>query len=155
MSILINRTQIIGDLCEYLRTAVTDFVVVRPYHGELDRYSKKAQVKEETFPIMVNIQTPFALIISKDRKRLENSGASLKFRHDLSIYIGVANRHDFSNQSVPAIFDLLTKCTDALHGKVFFKGAGALNVESDGEYLITTDLFTVYDQKYYQLEIGR
>ncbi len=155
MSLLINRTQLIESLCVFLREAIPDFVIVRPYHGELDRYSKKIQLKEETFPVTVNLATPFALVISKDRKRLENSGPSLKFRHDISIYVGVANRHDFANQNVPTIFDLLTRCTDALHGKVFFKGAGALNVESDGDYLITTDLFTVYDQKYYQLEIGR
>jgi hypothetical protein len=67
----------------------------------------------------------------------------------------VSNKHDFSSKAVPDIFSILTKCVDVLHGHVFVRGAGALNVESDGEYLITNDLFTVYDQKYYQLEIGR
>jgi hypothetical protein len=152
---LTTRSQIIEALCTFLRANVTEFNLVKPYHGELDRYSKKVQLKEDTFPAMVNLQTPFALIISKDRKRMESQGTSLKFRHDISIYIGVQNTHNFASTEVPDIFALMTKCTDVLHGKTFFKGAGALNVESDGEYLITSDLFTVYDQKYYQLEIGR
>lgn len=155
MSILIERGTIIGALCDALKAGVPELKLVKPYHGELDRYSKKVQLKQNTFPAMVNLVTPFALIISKDRRREEGHGSSLKFRHDLSVYIGVANEHDFSNEKVPDVFALLTRCVDTLHGKVFVRGAGVLNMESDGEYLITTDLFTVYDQKYTQLEIGR
>lgn len=155
MSLLVTRSQIVEELCAYLRTQVTELKLVKPYTGELDRYSKKAQLQESSFPAMVNLTTPFALVISQDRKRMDASGSSLKFRHDISIYIGVSNKHDFSSQAAPDIFPILTKCVDVLHGHVFVRGAGALNVESDGEYLITNDLFTVYDQKYYQLEIGR
>lgn len=155
MSMLVTRSQIVEELCTYLRVQVPEIKLIKPYTGELDRYSKKIQIQESSFPAMVNLTTPFALVISKDRKRIEDKGASLKFRHDLSIYIGVSNRHDFNSLTAPDIFPILTKCVDVLHGHVFVRGAGALNVESDGEYLITNDLFTVYDQKYYQLEIGR
>ena len=151
---LIVRSQLIEALCVHLRTAVPEFRLVKPYHGELDRYSKKVQIQEETFPAVVNLTTPFALVVSKNRTSLEKQGNSTKFRHEISIYIGDSNRMDFSNQNVPNIFTLMSKCVDALDGKSFLRGAGLLTVESDGEYLITTDLFTIYDQKYFQLEIG-
>ena len=154
MAMMVSRDQLITALCVYLRTAVPEFNLVKPYHGELDRYSKKTQLKEDIFPAMVNLTTPFALVVSKNRSRLVSPGSSIKFRHDISIYIGDSNLHDFNNQDTPGIFTLMNKCVEALHGKTFVKGTGVLTVESDGEYLITTDLFTVYDQKYYQLEIG-
>ena len=151
---LIERGAIVTTLCNYLRSAVPELNLVKPYHGELDRYSKKIQLRDEIFPAMVNLTTPFALIISKNRSRVEKQGQSLRFKHDLSIYVGESNQHDFNNIEVPPIFSLLSKCVNALHGHVLIQGAGVMNVESDGEYLITTDLFTVYDQKYSQLEIG-
>lgn len=154
MGILIERSNVITALCDYIRIAVPEFNLVKPYHGELDRYSKKAQLKEESFPAQVNMTTPFALVISKNRKRLESKGASLCFRHELSIYIGEANTHDFMSQSAPAIFALMDKCVNALSGKALIRGCGVMNVQSDGDYLLTTDLFTVYDQQYFQLEIG-
>ena len=154
MGLLVGRETIISVLCDHLRTNVPELKLVKPYHGELDRYSKKTQLKEETFPAMVNLTTPFALVISKNRKRVEGAGNALRFRHDISIYIGDSNMHDFSSSETPNIFSIMTKCVEALHGKVLVRGCGTLNVESDGDYLITTDLFTVYDQQYYQLEIG-
>lgn len=154
MGMLIERSQLIAILCAHLRANVPELKLVKPYHGELDSYSKKIQLKEETFPAMVNLTTPFALIISKNRQRVEGKGNSLCWKHDLSIYVGSSNMHDFANQEVPTIFTLMGKVTNALQGKSFIKGAGLLTVDSDGEYLITTDLFTVYDQKYHQLEIG-
>jgi len=154
MAMMVARDQLITALCVHLRTAVSALNLVKPYHGELDRYSKKTQLKEEIFPAMVNLTTPFALVVSKNRTRLEKTGSSVKFRHDISIYVGDSNLHDFNNQDTPSIFTLMGQCVEALHGKVFVPGGGILTVESDGEYLLTTDLFTVYDQKYFQLEIG-
>lgn len=151
---LIERGQAITAIQALLLKEVTDLKLVKPYSGELDRYSKKTQLKEETFPAMVNLTTPFALIISKGRFRLQDQRPSLKFKHEISIYIGDANRHDFQSTTVPNVITLLDKCVKALHGVVLLKGCGALTVENDGEYLITTDLFTIYDQKYYQYEIG-
>lgn len=154
MPILINRGDIVAALRDYIRTNVTDFALVKPYHGELDRYSKKVQLKKEIFPAEVNLQTPFALVISKGRHRVEGKGPSVRFRHDLSIYVGTANQHDLNSQEVPTIFSLLDKCVNALQGKSFLHGCGILEVENDGEFLLTTDLYTVYDQRYYQYEIG-
>lgn len=151
---LIGRGQIVTGICEHLRIQVPDLKLVKPYHGELDRYSKKTQLEQEIFPAQVNLTTPFALIISKNRERDTKQGASTKWLHSLSVYIGVQNTHDFNSIDVPPIFALMDKVTTALNGHVFFRGAGALTVESDGEYLITTDLFTVYDQRYFQHEIG-
>ena len=151
---LVNRGDIVKTLCAHLRVAVPELNLVKPYNGELDRYSKKLQIKENTFPAQVNLTTPFALVISKERERIEKQGVSTKFRHDLSVYIGTSNTHDFNSLEVPGIYTLLDKVMNALHGKVFLRGAGALTVESDGEYLITDDLFIIYDQRYYQLEIG-
>lgn len=152
---MVERGQTISALCDHLRAHVPDLKLVKPYHGELDRYSKKMQLESEIFPAMVNLTTPFALIISKSRTRMENQGTSVKWRHDLSIYIGTANMHDFNNINVPEIFSLMEQVTNALQGTVLVKGAGALSVINDGEYLITSDLFTVYDMKFYQNEIGR
>lgn len=154
MAMMVSRDQLITAICMHLRTAVSGLNLVKPYHGELDRYSKKSQIQNEIFPAMVNLTTPFALVVSKNRRRLDDKGTSVKFRHEISIYIGDSNQHDFSNQDVPSMFTLMSQCLEALHGKVFVKGGGVLTVESDGEYLVTTDLFTVYDQKYFQLEIG-
>ena len=154
MGLLVERGAIITALCDHLRANVPELKLVKPYYGELDRYSKKTQLKDETFPAMVNMTTPFALVISKNRKRVEDKGPSLRFRHDISVYIGDSNPHNFSSSETPNIFSIMTKCVEALHGKSFIKGCGILNVESDGDYLITRDLFTVYDQQYYQLEIG-
>lgn len=154
MSLLIDRGQIVTAICAYLRVQVPELNLVKPYQGELDRYSKKTQIKEATFPAMVNLTTPFALVISKNRQRIEGKGNSLRFRHDISIYIGDSNKHDFNTLDTPYILTLLTRCVDELHGKSLINGAGALNLESDGDYLITTDLFTIYDQQYFQYEIG-
>ena len=155
MAALVDRATIIDVLCTHLRNTVTDFKLVKPYHGELDRYSKKTSLQAETFPAQVNLATPFALVISKDRRKVAGVGNSLRFRHEISIYIGDANTHDFNSITVPPIFNLMKKTLAALDGTAFVRGCGVLEVESDGEYLITTDLFTVYDQKYSQLEISR
>ena len=111
---LINRGDIITAICTHLRTAVPEFNLVKPYNGEIDRYSKKTQLQEETFPAMVNLTTPFALVISKDRKKIEGKGSSLRFKHDISIYIGDANTHDFSSTTVPNIISLLDRCRAGL-----------------------------------------
>lgn len=154
MSLLIDRGQIVTAICEHLRITVPELSLVKPYQGELDRYSKKTQIKEPTFPAVVNLTTPFALVISKNRQPVKEKGNSLRFKHDISIYIGDSNKHDFNTLDTPYILTLLTRCVDELHGKSLINGAGALQLESDGEYLITTDLFTIYDQQYYQFEIG-
>jgi len=154
MGILVERGNVITLLCNHLKAHVTELKLVKPYHGELDRYSKKVQIKESSFPAQVNLTTPFALVISKTRERIEGKGASLRYKHDLSIYIGESNNHNFNSTEVPSIFSLLDKCVNALNGKSLLKGAGELTLVNDGEYLITTDQFVIYDQKYYQLEIG-
>lgn len=154
MKFLISREQSLTAICNFLRDQVPELNLVKPYHGELDRYSKKVQLKESVFPATVNLTTPFALVVSKNRERMANQGASRKFKHEISVYIGDSNDRDFSSTEVPSIFSLMTKCAEALDGSVLLQGAGPLTVVSDGDYLITTDLFVVYDQKYYQLEIG-
>jgi len=70
---------------------------------------------------------------------LEDKGAYVKFKHEISIYIGDANLHDFNSLTVPPIYSLLDKCLNALHGKSLVKGCGNLNVVNDGEFLLTTD----------------
>ncbi len=154
MRTLLDRGVTVLAICSRLAAAVPDFKLVKPYEGEIDRYSKKTQVKEPVFPAQVNLATPFALVISKDRRaRTENNAT--KLIHEISIYVGVQNTHNFSALTAPPAFALLNKCVLALHGGKFGgNGAGALTLESDGEYLITTDLFTIYDQRYTQKEIG-
>jgi len=154
MALLIPRGDVVMTLCTHLKARVPDLMLVKPYLGELDRYSKRTQVKAEAFPAQVNLTTPFALVISKDRARVPQTGQSRKFKHDLSLYVGVANTHDYGSQAMPPIFPLLDKCLAALDGVVLIRGAGELTVDSDGEYLITTELFTIYDQRYFQYEIG-
>jgi len=154
MSFLVQRSDVVMAICEQLRAAVPELKLVKPYHGELDRYAKKTQIKEPIFPAQVNLATPFALVISKHRTKLAKQGASRKFKHDISIYVGDQNTHNFNDISAPSIFGLLSKCMTALDGAVLLKGCGELAVESDGDYLITTDLFVIYDQKYSQFEIG-
>lgn len=147
-----NRGYVIDRLCEYLRNALTDFALVKPYHGELDRFSKKAQIQHDNFPAMVNLATPFALVISKDRIVLENKSRTLRVKHEISIYLGDSNPNDFAATASPRIFTLMKQCLEAMNGQRILQGAGEIVTVSDGEYLASTSQFTVYDQKYYQLE---
>jgi len=153
MGLHVTRSAIITALCTKL-AEIPALKIVKPYHGELDRYSKKVQLKQEIFPAEVNLTTPFALVISKNRERVEDKGPSLRFKHDLSIYIGYANEHNFNDTSVSPIFGIMDSVVEKLAGKQIIPGAGVMTLLSDGDYIITTDLFTVYDMKFYQLEIG-
>lgn len=150
----VNRGTLVTEVCAILTAEVTEFNLVKPYEGEIDRYSKRAQVQSEIFPAQVNLITPFALVISKSRPVVERKNRSMKLRHDLSIYIGVQNTHDLMSTSTPAVFDLLTTVAQTLDGRRLIDKAGELTLVEDGEYLITTDLFTVYDQRFYQLEVA-
>ncbi|MDQ5985871.1 MAG: hypothetical protein CSYNP_01588 [Syntrophus sp. SKADARSKE-3] len=152
---LTDRGSTVTAIVDYLKAMVPDFALVKPYEGELDRFSKKSQIQDDMFPAQVSLQTPFALVISKDRERTDKSqNNSLKFQHNISIYVGVASSFDFASTSTPDVFTLLTKSAQVLHGHQAIANAGTLTLVNDGEYLVRTDLFTVYDQKFFQLEIG-
>ena len=154
-SFITQRGDIITAIVAYLPTVVTEFALVKPYEGELDRYAKKAQIKADDFPADVNLRTPFALVISKDRVPADKSSpGSLRFKHLISIYIGVSNQHLLGSTIMPSAFALLSKCAQCLHGNALIANSGALSLTHEGEYLVKTDLFTVYDQKYEKLETG-
>lgn len=150
----VSRGSLVTAICAVLTAEVTDLLLVKPYEGEIDRYSKRAQIQNEVFPAQVSLTTPFALVISKSRPVIERKNRSMKLRHDISIYIGVSNTHDLMSTDTPAVFDLLTTVAQTLDGRRLIDKAGELCLVEDGEYLITTDLFTVYDQRFYQLEVA-
>lgn len=147
-----DRGYVIGLICAYLRTQLPRFALIKPYHGELDRYSKKLSIEADNFPAMVNLATPFALVVSKDRAVIEHKGRSFRAKHEISIYIGDTNPNDFSTTDPPYIFTLMKQCLEAMNAQRIVPGAGEIVTVSDGEYIATTPLFTVYDQKYYELE---
>ena len=147
-----NRGYIVDLICVYLRAQLTDFALVKPYHGELDRYSKKASIHDDNFPAIVNLATPFALVVSKNREVVDNKPRTLRVKHEISIYIGDANPNDFSTTVAPNIFTLMKQCLTAMNAQRIVQGAGEIVTVSDGEYIATTPLFTVYDMKFYQLE---
>lgn len=152
---LLDRGDTVLAICSYLETNISDLNLVKPYEGELDRYRKLTQLKQEIFPAEVNLLTPFALVISKERHNMKQGGGrTLRLKHDISIYIGVAKSYDFASTAAPTALALLNTVAEALHGRRIIANAEPLVMLSDGEYLVSTDLFTVYDQKYYQLEIG-
>jgi len=153
---MLDRTTSVEKICNHLRANLPTFNLVRPYNGELDRFSKLQQLKSVTFPAEVNLTTPFALVISKDRFRWprEQQNRNRQMKHEISIYIGDANTHMIGSTDVPNVLFLLDQCRKVLDGKVLVPGAGELTIESDGQYLITTDLFTVYEQHYFQFEIA-
>lgn len=135
------------------------FNLVRQYNGEWDRYKKITQIEDDTFPAEVNLTTPFALVVSKKRNpdpMVKRSGPSLKLVHHMSVYIGVSNDHDIGSQEISPIFTYLDAVAQHLVGKKIYDGKHASTIEliDDGEYLVTTDLFVVYDQKYIQKEIA-
>lgn len=154
MAQLVERGDIVDAICAHLRVNVPELNLVKPYHGELDRYSRVQSLKAEDFPAQVNLTTPFALVISKDRNDADarKQNRSLSLRHDISIYVGDSNSHNFASTEVPNIMTLLSKCFDALEGWKSHIWSSILECKSDGEYLITTDLFIVYEQKYYQTD---
>ena len=154
--LLINRGEIVQAVVNLIRKEIQEFQIVRPYQGEIDRYEKRGQIKSATFPAEVSLTTPFALVISKDRKPLEESkNRTMKLEHLLSIYVGVSNTHEFQSTKIPDAFWFLGRCVDVLNEQVLHTKAAGLKLVSDGEYLITTDLFTVYDQKWVIPEIGK
>lgn len=153
-TLLTKRGDLVTATVEYLRDQIADLALVKPYEGELDRYSKKIQLKDDIFPVEVNLQTPFALIISKERENVGENNQRLKLKHYLSIYVGVSVNYNFGSTDTPTVFELLGDIASSLHNRQMIQNAGPLTLVSDGEYLVKTDLFVVYDQKYYQLELG-
>jgi hypothetical protein len=142
--IVAARKATVENIVARLKEYVSEFNLVKPYDGELDRYSKKTQLQESIFPAQVSLLTPFALVISKSRKpTLENR--KLTMEHDFSVYVGVSNTHDFSNVQASEAFSLLEKSWKALEDFAPCAGSLGLHVIEEGEYLITTDLFIVYD----------
>lgn len=152
----VNRGSVIAAICGVL-DALPEFNLVKPYDGEVYRYGKQEQIRADSFGAEVQLQSPFALVISRGRPVLEkrSGNRSKKLRHEISIYIGMTNTHNFSSVSVPPIFALLTKCAETLDGlSLGLEGAGVLELIDDGEFLVQTDLYTVYDQRYYQHEVA-
>lgn len=156
MSFLVDRSEAIDVLVNRLIQQVPELALVKPYQGEIDRYRKQRQIRAPEFPAVVNLATPFALVISKKRERDRQGSRNqrLSFTHEFSVYVGVANEHDFGSTKTPDVFSLLTRCSEALHGFQYSDNAVPLEIVDDGEYLITTDLFTVYDQKYESKELA-
>jgi hypothetical protein len=152
----VNRGSVITAICGVL-AALPDFNLVKPYEGEVYRYGKQEQIKSETFGAEVNLQSPFALVISRGRPVVEkrSGNRSKKLRHEISVYIGMTNTHNFNSTTVPPIFSVLAKCAETLDGlSLGLDGAGVLELIDDGEFLVQTDLYTVYDQRYYQHEVA-
>jgi hypothetical protein len=141
-----------GTVIENIITRLKDVMsinLVKPYEGEIDRYRKIGQIENEIFPAEVNMATPFALVISKDRENKSGSqNRAMKLQHNISVYIGVSNTHSLSNEDVPDIYTVLNDCVLAI------KGENGLVLVNDGIYLCKTDLFIVYDQQWYRQEVA-
>lgn len=132
--------------------AVSSLKLVKPYEGEFWRLYLKSQIKAETFPAEVNLTAPFALVSSRTRPVEKQNNKLLGLRHDLSILVGIQNRHDFTSTSVSSIFDILEEIARTIVGARFHEHAGELQMENDGVFLAKTDNFIVYEQQYFQLE---
>jgi len=155
MIVIVNREDVVERVVNRLKEELQEFSLVRPYEGELDRYFKQRQIEQPEFIAMTSLQTPFALVISKNRDNWEARNKELRVRHNLSIYVGVANEHNFADENVPGVFSLLSRCVAALHEwNCGLDGCGPMTLLDDGEYITRTDLYTVYDQKWFQLEIA-
>lgn len=152
MIFYVNRGDVVQSIINELRSSVATLNLVRPYQGEFSRYEKKAQITQGIFPAEVNLTTPFALVSSQDRPVVEQKNRRVKLRHSISVFIGVANNHDFSSTAIPESLPLLELCAAALVGKKFHSHASELSLENDGTFLTTTDLFVVYEQKFFQIE---
>jgi hypothetical protein len=149
----IERSTLISAIMERINQTHV-FSLVKPYEGELDQYSKKVQLKDDLFPAQVQLKTPFCLVISKNRVPQETGRNRTEiWRHQISLYVWVQRSYSFSSTSAPQAFALLKACGDALNKQKIVAGCSELHQLDEGEYLVTTDLFTVYDQKYYQDEI--
>lgn len=158
MSFIVDRKSIVDAIVNRLIAQVPELAYVKPYKGEVDRYFKQRQIKQPEFPAEVALQTPFALVISKNRERDPggSKGNRLSFIHNISIYVGVSNDHDFASTRTPDVFSTLTRCAEALDNWTpEVTGVAKMEIMDDGEYLVTTDLFVVYDQKYSCKELGR
>ena len=155
----IKRREPIYAVVNALRKHVPYFKLVKPYEGEIDsmfsRYSRIQQVKSDIFPAEVQLQVPFALVISEDRNVTENSrNRARRFRHDISVMLGASTSYDFASDKTPALFDLLDLCVDALADRnLGITGVDTLTLVNHGKYIVKTELFTVYEQKYFTTEI--
>jgi hypothetical protein len=149
------RTETVENIVTYLQTAVSVFALVKPYEGEFFKIWKRAQIQEDTFAAEVNLAAPFALVCSQERPVEKRDNRILTLKHDLAILIGVSNTHNFGSTEVPSVLALLEQCADALVGRKFHANASELNLENDGIFLVKTDLYIVYEQKYFQTERAR
>lgn len=147
------RTDTVQNIVNYLvATTALGLSLVKPYEGEFSQYEKKEQMREDTFAAEVNLAAPFALVSSQARPVEKRDNRSLILKHQLSVFVGVQNTHDFASTAVPAVLALLEQCAYALVGGKFQASASELNLENDGIFLVKTDLYIVYEQKYYQIE---
>lgn len=147
------RTETVQNIVDHLNLVMTtDLALVKPYEGEFFKIEKRAQMKEDTFPAEVNLAAPFALVSSQGRPVEKRENRSLVLKHQISVFVGVANRHDFASTEVPTILALLELCAYALVGTKFHASASTLSLENDGTFLVKTDLYIVYEQKYFQFE---
>lgn len=158
-----TRSSLVNAVVAKLQAESSDFNLVKPYQGELEKSLNRQKIQSNIFPAEVSLTTPFALVISKSRKVQESDGRSprygsnrnsLRLEHFLSVYVGVENAHDFSSSDAPVIWDMLSATAGILHGQVLSDGKGPILMLEEGEYLVTTDLFEVYEQKYFRYEIG-
>jgi len=157
----VKRREPVYAVVNAIRKAVPYFQLVKPYEGEIDaifsRYSRIQQVKSDIFPAEVQLKVPFALVISQDREVIEGSrNRALRFRHDISIMLGASTSYDFASDKTPALFDLLDLCVDALADRnLGIDGVDKLTLFNHGKYIVKTELFTVYEQKYFTTEIEK
>lgn len=155
-----RREPIIAIVNELRKSIPSNYVrLIKPYEGEMDklfsRYAKVQRVKSDMFPAEVQLQTPFVLVISADRTHMEDSrNRARRYRHDISLFIGGQTSFDFASDKTPDLFDLMDMCVDVLADKFLnINGVDRLKNVNHGEYIVKTDLFTVYEQRYYTTEI--
>lgn len=146
------RTETIQAAINVIKAANLGFRLVKPYEGEFTRDEKQNQMKSETFVAEVQLAAPFALVSSQSRPVEKRENRSLTLKHEISVYIGVANTHNFASQAVPPILALLEQCAYALVGAKLHPRSSELNLENDGIFLVKTDQYNVYEQKYFQSE---
>jgi hypothetical protein len=151
MQFFVPRNEVIANIITALQ-GVSSVALVKPYEGEFFRFYLKSQVQGETFPAEVNLTTPFALVSSRSRPVIGRRNRVLEMKHEISLLVGIENSHNFGDDAVSGVFQVLQDCAAMLVGQKFHTHASELMLDNDGIFLAKTDLFIVYEQQLSQLE---
>lgn len=158
MNIVVYRGQVIDNIVTQIKDNIIEgnvkFALVKPYEGEIDRFSKKETIKDPRFMADTSLQTPFALVVSKRRKRdpINSSPGRLVALHEISIYVGAA-RQMVAGSTSPEVWELLGRLARILHEfNPHPQWGGPLKLDDEGERLERTDVYNIYDQKYLRIE---